>query len=138
MRGVVESAERAGFRVRTVSSSPDGALGWYVASERAISIVEASSAGTKVATMLHELAHACDIDARQAEPRAVRELVAESAAYLVGTSALGLPMEAAAVFYTMSWGADAATMKHLACRALATANRVELIVADAHPALRDE
>jgi antirestriction protein ArdC len=86
-------------------------------------------ATSQVRTFLHELAHACDpvVGTPQAA-HAERELVAESAAYLVGTD-LGLDLDEASTVYVTSWGADSQVLLQLARQVLAVAPKVDAMLA---------
>lgn len=80
--------------------------------------------------MLHELAHAVDpIVGTPQSVRAERELVAESTAYIVGTE-LGLGIEETSTQYVTGWGADTVALTRLAGQVLASAEAVDLIIAE--------
>ena len=77
--------------------------------------------------MLHELAHAHDTP-QDNDTRPIRELVAESAAYLVGAGHFGIAMHEATTLYVTSWGADTKILEQLANRVRAVAGAVEDLV----------
>jgi antirestriction protein ArdC len=117
-----------GITVETVPTTIGGARGWWEPERRTITLVESYDTASRTRTMLHELAHTLDPDCGRAnDDRAARELVAESAAYIVG-SELGLDMSEASAFYVASWGADIETLRKVAARTLAVANRLALLV----------
>jgi antirestriction protein ArdC len=61
--------------------------------------------------------------------RAERELVAESAAYLVGTD-FGIDLDEASTVYVTSWGADRQVLLRLAGEVLAVAPQVDAILGE--------
>lgn len=125
---LVSAAEAAGLTVALVPSDGTGARGWYTWQNRTISLVEGHGAGSQVRTLLHELAHACDPAVPKPEAvRGERELVAESAAFLVGTS-LGLELDEASTHYVTSWGGDRTVLTHLAAEVLRVSTAVEGVV----------
>jgi len=127
---IVVAARAAGLRVVRVEADPAGARGWYEPATRTITLVTSHPAASQVRTLLHELAHACDpvVGAPQAV-RAERELVAESAAYLVGTD-FGLNLDDASTHYVTSWGADSQVLMRLAGEVLAVAPKVDALLAE--------
>jgi antirestriction protein ArdC len=124
---LIETAHRAGFAVETIDSAPNEARGWWNATTSTITLVDAYSAASQTRTMIHELAHAFDQPARPNDDRATREQVAESSAYLVG-STFGIDISAASTFYLASWGGDRKTLEALASRVLDVARRLSSAV----------
>jgi antirestriction protein ArdC len=109
------------------AAGANGARGWYDPSQRSITIVDTYPLASQTRTMLHELAHSLDPgchDQRTDTTRAERELVAESAAYLVGTR-LGLAMDECSTFYVASWGGQPKELERIAGRVLEVAGRLE-------------
>jgi antirestriction protein ArdC len=127
---IVLAASAAGLKVVTVAADPAGTRGWYEPATRTISLVTSHPAASQVRTLLHELAHACDpvVGTPQAV-RAERELVAESAAYLVGTD-FGIDLDEASTVYVTSWGADRQVLLRLAGEVLAVAPQVDAILGE--------
>lgn len=118
-------AAHQGIDVSTIDVSPNGARGWYEPTKRQITIVGSYPIASQVRTLLHELGHAFDPECASATgARDEREMVAESAAFLVGT-ALGVDLSDASVFYVATWGGDAARLEQLAARVLDVAGRLE-------------
>ena len=125
---LLAAAHAAGLVVETVQPDGSGARGWYAWASRTISLVDGFPATSQTRTLLHELAHACDPDVSGPDAiRAARELIAESAAYLVGTE-LGVDLGDASTPYATSWGADRARLK-LAGEVLGVAAAVSLWLA---------
>lgn len=117
-------AQREGFEVATIDESPNGARGWFESATRRITLVGSFSLASRTRTLLHEMGHAFDpACAVPGGDRAERELIAESVAYLVGTS-LGVDLAEASTFYVSTWG-DAKELERLASRALDIAGRLE-------------
>jgi hypothetical protein len=127
---LITAAHEAGFRVELVPGDGSGARGWFSWRTNTISIVETKPMPGQIRTLLHELAHACDPAVREPDAdRSVLELVAESAAYLVGRD-LGLDMGDASTFYVMSWGADQTRLVAMASQVLPVARAVEALTAE--------
>lgn len=123
-------AGKADITVRVVPPGPDGLYGWWEPVERLIAIVDNQDIAAKTATLLHELAHAHDPECLSPQAsRAERELVAESAAYLVGTE-LGIQMSEASAHYVMTYGATAERLLDLASEVLAVAQGLSDLVAE--------
>ena len=122
----------AGYVLSKTEDRASGARGWYVPAAREITLVSSYPPESQVRTLLHELGHACDPLVGTAEHggRAHRELVAESAAFIVGTSHFGLDMTDASTLYVTGWGADTTELTKLAGQVLAVAGRLEGLVAD--------
>jgi antirestriction protein ArdC len=126
-----QAASGAGIDVAELEASDprlDGARGLYVGSERAIYLVAALSTANKARTLVHELAHYSDHELGGWEfkgSRAVCEVVAESATFLVG-SGLDIDLQDASTVYVASWlPHDGEQRKHLeevAARVLAVAD----------------
>lgn len=124
------AAAKADITTRIVPPGPEGLYGWWEPVERLISIVDNQDIAAKTATLLHELAHAHDPECLS--PRASRqerELVAESAAYLVGTE-LGIQMSEASAHYVMTYGATADELLDLANEVLFVAQALSDLVAE--------
>lgn len=118
---LVVLAAKADIATRVVDNAPDGLYGWWDPFDRIISITEGQDIASKTATMLHELAHAFDPECESpASDKAERELVAESAAYLVGTE-LGIDMREASSHYVMTYGATGERLLDLANEVLMVA-----------------
>lgn len=119
-------ARLEGIDLVMVGESASGARGWWDPTVRRITLVEGYSTASRTRTLLHELAHAFDpgCEGFNGRDRDERELVAESAAYLVGAG-VGLDLGAASTFYAASWGADTKRLQELAMQVLAVANRLE-------------
>jgi antirestriction protein ArdC len=116
-------AARHDITVEPVEDGPDGARGWWDVVQRRIMLVTSYPLASQTRTLLHELAHAFD-DASLLDQRAERELVAESVAYLVGTS-LGMDMSEASTVYVASWGGNTERIEALAQRTLRVAAVLE-------------
>lgn len=116
--------------VESIDESPNGARGRWEATQRRITLVSSYGEASRTRTLLHELSHALDPSCAPGSTtcRADRELVAESAAYLVGSS-LGLDMSEASTFYVASWGGDTATLKTLAGSVLKVAQALSDAIA---------
>jgi len=127
LKRLTAAARVAGLSVETTPNSPDGAHGWYDRETNTITLVTRFSEANQIRTLLHELSHANDA-AIADEPRPIRELVAESAAFIVGTGVFGLDMDDASTFYVTSWGAYAALLQDLAEHVHQVSERVEMIV----------
>jgi antirestriction protein ArdC len=124
---LMTTARAAGIAVDTVETAEDGTHGWYERERHAITLVASYPRAEQTRTMLHELAHAHDTTQGD-DTRPVRELVAESAAYLVGVGHFGIAMHEASTVYVTSWGADTRTLEHLANRVRHVAGAVEELV----------
>ena len=121
---LVSVAEGLGFSVTLTTTSPSGARGWFDPRERRITIVDTYPMGSRARTMLHELAHALDsLEGGRAEC----ELVAESAAFIVGKR-LGLDTDDCSTFYTASWSCGPRKLEAIAERVLDIARRLESVV----------
>lgn len=128
---LIRAAEDTGISVECVDHANDGTHGWYERDKNSITLVTRYPRAEQTRTMLHELAHACD-DMQDNDIRSVRELVAESTAYIVGTGHLGLEMIDASALYVTSWGADAEILEHLANRVRNAAHAVENLIRTSH------
>jgi antirestriction protein ArdC len=120
-------AESLGLTVEATPDSVNGARGWYEPERKRITIVDSFPLASQARTMLHELAHSLDPgchEHRADTTRAERELVAESAAYLVGRR-LGLGMDDCSAFYVASWGGQPKALEAIAGRVLEVAARLE-------------
>jgi antirestriction protein ArdC len=128
---LIAATERAGFRVDLVDAAYEpGVRGWYDPRVRAISLVQTYTTGSQARTLLHELAHAHDpLVPGELDDRPNRELVAESAAFLVGVS-LDMDLSDASAFYVTSWGGDREQMHTLAAQVLDIAGRIDEVIAD--------
>jgi antirestriction protein ArdC len=127
---LILAARRADIRVETVSEAPAGVLGWWSGVDQTITLVDNQDLASKTCTLLHELAHAFDaacLDPR--EDRAERELVAESAAYLVGTE-MGIEMREQSAHYVMTWGATGERLLELADEVLSVTNRLGVLASE--------
>ena len=103
--------------------------GWYGHESKTITLVDSYTPDSQVRTLLHELAHACDpAIAQPGWIRAERELVAESAAYLVAAE-LGIDISATSAHYVTGWGANLKRLLALADESLAVAKRVDELTA---------
>jgi antirestriction protein ArdC len=123
-------ADAQGLSVEATSQSVNGARGWYEPEKRSLTIVDGYPLASQTRTMLHELAHSLDpgCHERRAETsRAERELVAESAAYLVGKR-LGLAMDDCSTFYLASWGGQPKELERIAGRVVEVAEDLERAV----------
>jgi hypothetical protein len=105
-----------------------GARGWCKPDQRRISLRSAPEPGL-CATLLHELAHCCDPEISEDPDRATKELVAESAAYVVG-SGLGVGMGAEVEHYLAAWEADEKVLLELLARIRATEMAMGAVVGD--------
>lgn len=127
---LVTVAAKAEISVKLLDDSANSALGWWNGRERTITIVDNQDLASKTATMLHELAHAHDplcLDPSQSV--AERELVAESAAYLVGTE-MGIEMRDQSSHYLMTYGATRERLLELAEEVLAVTQRLAGLTAE--------
>lgn len=123
-------ATKADITTRVVDRAPDGVYGWWDHFDRIISIAKDQDIASKTATMLHELAHAFDPECESpASETAERELVAESAAFLVGTE-LGIDMREASSHYVMTYGATVERLLDLADEVLTVASKLSDLVAE--------
>lgn len=90
---------------------PGGAHGYYEPKTKRIVIHALLSINARVATLIHEIAHALvRVDKQDADPEMdydVEELVAESVAFTV-TRGLGLDISDAAIPYLTSWSQNTA------------------------------
>ena len=97
-------AEELGFKVGNKTFMSAGS-----AREGRVDVADWTSKGKQVGTLVHEIAHhlfgdvAAQRNPDKQAPKEVRELRAESAAYLVATT-LGIPMDWSCT-YLQSWGA---------------------------------
>ncbi len=122
---LLSAARSQNLTVDFIDGEHHGKKGWYSRTERHITIVNGYSIASQTRTLLHELAHACDtLEGTRAEC----ELVAESAAFLVGNSIDGLAMRDASVFYAASWGGSTQRFQELAERTVAVAHQIEKIL----------
>lgn len=96
-------AENNGLAVLKVEKSQDGERGWYSQADKAITIVDEFPMASQTRTMLHELGHHYTPDLSKLS-RPERELIAESAAFVVG-SQLGIDTSEYSAFYTANWAA---------------------------------
>jgi antirestriction protein ArdC len=120
-------AASLGLTVTLTAAGANDARGWYDTSQRSITIVDAYPLASQTRSMLHELAHSLDPGCHQQSAgttRAERELVAESAAHLVGKR-LGLAMDDCSTFYVASWGGQPKELERIAGRVLEVAGRLE-------------
>jgi antirestriction protein ArdC len=123
-------AHKAEITVLVVEEGPEGVLGWWNRDSRTIKIVREDDLANMTATLLHELGHACDPLAGNPDTvKAERELVAESAAYLVGAE-LDVEMRDAAAFYLMVIGANRVRRLEMADEVMAAANRLSALTAE--------
>jgi len=115
----------------------DGPRGWIDHETRTITLVDYGQGVDSLSrTLLHELAHWCDpvaavCEAKHANP--CLEIVAESAAWIVGTAVLGLDMLAASATYVATWREDLDALDteltaELAAHTLDVARRLEHVV----------
>ena len=138
MKRLVEATEKAGFQL--VDAEPeeaDGARGWFDLRGRAtITLVTGYPTASRARTLLHELAHSCDpeltFESANGLGRTIPEVVAESAAYIIGTG-LGIEMSDASTFYVASWlrDTDPEKLELVVSRTSATADRLEQLVSPA-------
>jgi antirestriction protein ArdC len=129
-RALLSAIEASGIGIDVVPTSANGARGWWDPTAHRITIVDSYSASSRARTLLHELSHAVDVgpaDERSADDRRIRELVAESSAWLVGQH-LHIDMGDASALYLASWGGGVDAMVGLASRVLDTATVVRSIV----------
>lgn len=124
---LIATAREAGIAVETVEEAEDGTHGWYERERQQITLVASFPRAEQTRTMLHELAHAHDAP-QDDDTRSVRELVAESAAFLVGVGHFGIAMHEASALYITSWGADTNVLERLANRVRHVAGAVEDLV----------
>ncbi len=128
---LIAAASRAGIGVAFSNDTSLNARGWYDGAAHNITLVECYSTPSQIRTMLHELGHACDDDLHDLErTRAQNELVAESAAYLVGSGKFGLKMSDSSAHYLTGWNATLDGLVAMAEQVLKTATRVEELLAD--------
>ena len=129
-----DAATSARIAVTVTLDVPAGVRGWWEVERRRIVIGQSATIASRTRTILHELAHAVDIPTVEASAdrgtRAERELVAESAAFIIGTGVFGIDMESASSHYAASWGADPAHLHDLAHRVLEVANGLEHLLSD--------
>jgi antirestriction protein ArdC len=129
-------AEELEVRQQEQPSDWRGPRGWIVHANRTITLVDfGQGLDNMTRTLLHELAHYCDPeaaspDARNGDP--MLEIVAESAAWIVGASVFGLEMIDASSTYVASWlespALDEHLVAHAAERTLDVAKRLEALV----------
>jgi antirestriction protein ArdC len=124
---LIAIARDAGITVETVDTAEAETHGWYERDKHQITLVTSYSRDDQIRTMLHELGHAHDTP-QQGDNRSIRELVAESAAFLVGAGHFGINMHDASTVYVTSWGADPAILEALANRVRHVASAVEELV----------
>lgn len=116
-------ADEEGLSIKRVDSASGSARGWYIASDKTISIVDAYPQASQTRTLLHELAHHFTPDlSKLSRPEA--ELIAESAAYVVGTQ-LGIDTTGYSALYTASWAnGKAGELEKVAQQVVTTAHRL--------------
>lgn len=122
---LVSVAISSGFGVEMVEHNDQSARGRFTPSTKQITIVSVPSKASRVRTLLHEMSHAFDFGLGESEfvTRADRELIAESSAFIVGTT-LGLGMEDASTHYVASWGGEPDSLQRIAERILQVVNAV--------------
>jgi len=120
---LVQVAARQDVTVEWIDQGPADVRGWWDAVRRRITLVTSYLLESQTRTLLHELAHVLD-ESFTVGQRAERELVAESAAYLVGTR-LGIDMGEASTVYVASWGGNTERIEALAQRTLDVAAVLE-------------
>jgi hypothetical protein len=123
MEQLMQVAARQDIAVDRIDEGPAEVRGWWDAVRRRITVVTSYPLPGQTRTLLHELAHVFDESSSLGE-RAERELVAESAAYLVGTR-LGVDMGEASTVYVASWGGNTQRIEALAQRTLDVAAALE-------------
>ncbi len=113
--------------------------GAYFPSEKRIGVCPELPDAEKAAVAIHELAHHVDLAVlpqREEDSRAIRELIAESAAFVV-CDRLGLDHEAPAATYLASYAAGAddpkAALSAVAGRVLLVAKSIEEALANVRP-----
>jgi antirestriction protein ArdC len=127
---LVGVCESLGLSLATAEASANGTRGWYEPTARRITIVDNYPLASQCRTLLHELAHSLDPGCHRDGPttsRAERELVAESAAYLVGKR-LGLAVDECSTYYVASWGGQPKELERVAVKVLEVANELESAV----------
>jgi hypothetical protein len=131
------AGEELDVEVEEQAAGWDGPRGWINHDERRITLVDfGQGLDNMTRTLLHELAHYCDPAAGSAEKdclRPVLEVVAESAAMIVGTALLGLDLAEASATYLATWMEglevfEGDFMAELAEHTLRVARRLEAIV----------
>ncbi|MBV8949796.1 MAG: hypothetical protein JOZ99_02895 [Actinobacteria bacterium] len=127
---LITTAQAVGYTVEYVNDADNGARGWYDPTTRTITLVSTYPHSSRTRTILHELAHAHDTFEPD-DTRAVRELVAESAAYIVGTGVFTISMDDASALYSTVWGASTEMLQRLAQRVHRVAHAVEMLVSNA-------
>jgi antirestriction protein ArdC len=106
---LVAAAHAEELEVRQQQQPSDwlGPRGWINHEHRVITLVDyGQGVDNMTRTLLHELAHYCDPVAGAPTAKkgdAILEIVAESAAWIVGDSVLGLEMMDASATYVASW-----------------------------------
>lgn len=128
------AAERTGLTVELTPDAEKDVRGWWMAATKTIYISDRETVGNRTRTILHELAHSIDLPDVEAltygGSRSVKELVAESAAYIVGTGVFGLQMDGASITYAATWGATRERLIDLATRVLDVASDLERMLSD--------
>ena len=135
MDRLVAAAEQSGLELAEADpDEADGARGWLdLPDKQTITLVSGYPVSSRARTLLHELAHYSDAELTHGSVRAlgrvVPEVVAESAAYIVGTE-LGIDMTDASSHYVASWLREAspASLEMVAGRTLDTAERLDRLV----------
>jgi antirestriction protein ArdC len=125
--------DASGVTLRSAAAGANAARGWYEPESRTITVVESLPAAQQCKTLLHELAHSLDPgchELRNETPRAERELVAESASYIVAKR-LGLDVDDVSTHYVASWGGQPNELERIAGRVLAVAAALETAISDA-------
>ena len=135
MDRLVAAAEQAGLELAEADpEEANGARGWLdLPDKQTITLVSGYPTSSRARTLLHELAHYSDEELTHESVRAVGrtvpEVVAESAAYIVGTG-LGIDMTDASSVYVASWIREASptSLEMVAARTLDTAARLDQLV----------
>jgi hypothetical protein len=122
-----EAAGLRGWSVDIVPALPRGAIGQWRSRSRTIVLADGYSRASMTRTVLHEMAHALD----PRFDRSLAEVVAESVAFIAGTTLLGIDMVRASSRYLALWGATWDVLLDLAGPIFAVTNRLADVVAPA-------
>lgn len=121
---LVRLARARGYTVLIEDDMDEGHYGQWIPTTATIRLSSKQTVGDMTSTMLHELAHSMDPVVAGEDPDPMeRELVAESAAYIIGTE-LGVRMDEASTYYVMTYGATKERLLDLALQVMTVAERL--------------